>query len=206
MKKLLKLLTQEEIKKQDKDKPAFKKYYMHGNSHFMGLDVHDVGTTDTIWEAGMIFSNEPGIYIPEKGFGIRLENDIIRNLTTGRNTLRWTITKGKCIDSDEIVVWNNLPPTPYANIDQTVCSSSAQMSSSPSNLPLPQPNIHSYYYADWTKNGIGTVATPSAYNTWVHDIPQQIGTYFIFARKAIFDGINLTAPDPIYAREDESLC
>ncbi|NOZ35002.1 MAG: M24 family metallopeptidase [Chlorobi bacterium] len=53
------------------------KYFMHGNSHFMGLDVHDAGTKDTVFKAGMVMSCEPGIYIEEEGFGIRLENDIL---------------------------------------------------------------------------------------------------------------------------------
>lgn len=50
---------------------------MHGTSHFLGLDVHDVGDFNRKLEAGMVFTCEPGIYIPEEGLGIRLENDIL---------------------------------------------------------------------------------------------------------------------------------
>jgi Xaa-Pro aminopeptidase len=73
----LKLLKTADIKKQDKSFPAYKKYFMHGTSHFLGLDVHDVGSRYRTFEEGMVFTCEPGIYIPEEGLGIRLENDIL---------------------------------------------------------------------------------------------------------------------------------
>ncbi|MBL0330961.1 MAG: aminopeptidase P family protein [Bacteroidetes bacterium] len=71
------LITMDDIKKQSPDCPAYKKYFMHGTSHFLGLDVHDVGDFNRKLEAGMVFTCEPGIYIPEENLGIRLENDIL---------------------------------------------------------------------------------------------------------------------------------
>ena len=71
------LLTQKEVKKQDSKWPAYKKYFMHGTSHHLGLDVHDVGITNKKVAAGMVFTVEPGIYLQEEGFGIRLEDDIL---------------------------------------------------------------------------------------------------------------------------------
>lgn len=73
----LKLITMDDIKKQNPEWPAYKKYFMHGTSHFLGLDVHDVGDFNRKLEAGMVFTCEPGIYIPEENLGIRLENDIL---------------------------------------------------------------------------------------------------------------------------------
>jgi Xaa-Pro aminopeptidase len=77
----LKLLNKSEIKKQDKENPLYKKYYMHGTSHFIGLDVHDCGNREVPFAKGMVLSCEPGIYIKEEGFGIRLENDILIDKT-----------------------------------------------------------------------------------------------------------------------------
>jgi Xaa-Pro aminopeptidase len=71
------LITESDIRNQNPAWPAFKKYYMHGTSHFLGLDVHDVGMRYEPMQAGMMFSCEPGIYIPEEGIGIRLENEIL---------------------------------------------------------------------------------------------------------------------------------
>lgn len=71
------LLKAEDVKKQDEKSPLYKKYFMHGTSHFLGLDVHDIGDRYKPMQAGMVFTCEPGIYIPEEGFGIRIENDIL---------------------------------------------------------------------------------------------------------------------------------
>ena len=71
------LLDLEEVNSQDPDKPLYKKYFMHGTSHHMGLDVHDYGQRHRSFEAGMVFTCEPGIYIPAEDIGIRLENDIL---------------------------------------------------------------------------------------------------------------------------------
>ncbi len=71
------LIDSTDIKNQDVNWPAYKKYFMHGTSHFIGLDTHDVGIWNEPIKAGMAFTCEPGIYIPEEGLGIRLEDDLI---------------------------------------------------------------------------------------------------------------------------------
>jgi len=73
----LKLLDRHDVKKQDPKAPLYKKYFMHGTSHFLGLDVHDVGSFDIPIQAGMVFTCEPGIYVLEENIGVRLENDIL---------------------------------------------------------------------------------------------------------------------------------
>ncbi len=71
------LLNKDEVAKQDPDNPLFKKYFMHGTSHFLGIDVHDIGDRYAPMQVGNVFTCEPGIYIPEEKIGIRLENDIL---------------------------------------------------------------------------------------------------------------------------------
>jgi Xaa-Pro aminopeptidase len=73
----LKLIDQTDIKNQSPEWPAYKKYFMHGTSHFLGLDTHDVGLWHEPIQAGMVFTCEPGIYIPEEGIGIRIEDDLV---------------------------------------------------------------------------------------------------------------------------------
>jgi Xaa-Pro aminopeptidase len=71
------LLDKADVKNEDPDWPAYKKYFMHGTSHHMGLDTHDYGLLWEPMQAGNVFTVEPGIYIPEEGFGIRLEDDMV---------------------------------------------------------------------------------------------------------------------------------
>lgn len=73
----LKLITVDEIANQNADTPVYKKYFMHGTAHHLGLDVHDVGLYSRAFEKGMVLTCEPGIYIPEEGIGCRLENDYL---------------------------------------------------------------------------------------------------------------------------------
>ena len=71
------LLTMADIKNQDPNWPALKKYFMHNVSHFLGLDVHDFGYFNMPYAPGMVFTVEPGIYIKEEGLGVRLENNVV---------------------------------------------------------------------------------------------------------------------------------
>jgi Xaa-Pro aminopeptidase len=71
------LLDKADIQNENKDWPAYKKYFMHGTSHNIGLDTHDYGILTEPMQANMVFTVEPGIYIPDEGFGIRLEDDVV---------------------------------------------------------------------------------------------------------------------------------
>ena len=71
------LLDKSDVQNQDPKNPAYKKYFMHGTSHHLGLNTHDYGLLNLPMESQMVFTVEPGIYIPEEGFGIRLEDDVV---------------------------------------------------------------------------------------------------------------------------------
>lgn len=71
------LLDKADVQNENPDWPAYKKYFMHGTSHHIGLDTHDYGLLHEPMEANMVFTVEPGIYLPDEGFGIRLEDDVV---------------------------------------------------------------------------------------------------------------------------------
>lgn len=83
---------------------AYKKYFMHGTSHHLGLDTHDYGLLDEPMETNMVFTVEPGIYIPDEGFGIRLEDDVVVQATGTPVNLMTNIP----IDPDEIEALMNV--------------------------------------------------------------------------------------------------
>ena len=93
----LKLIDKHDIIKQDAKRPAYKKYFMHGTSHYLGLDVHDVGNSKLPIQNGMVFTCEPGIYILEEELGVRIENNI---LVTNNGPL--DLTKNVPIEVEEI--------------------------------------------------------------------------------------------------------
>jgi len=83
------LLDKADVQNEKVDWPAYKKYFMHGTSHHMGLDTHDYGILTEPMQTNMVFTVEPGIYIPEEGFGIRLEDDVvIQDTATPFNLMR----------------------------------------------------------------------------------------------------------------------
>ena len=71
------LIDKADVQNENPDWPAYKKYFMHGTSHHIGLDTHDYGLLHEPMKANMVFTVEPGIYIPAEGFGIRIEDDVV---------------------------------------------------------------------------------------------------------------------------------
>ena len=92
------LLDKTDIKNQDPNWPAYKKYFMHGTSHYIGLDTHDVGPWNEPIQAGMVFTCEPGIYIPEENIGIRIEDDLV----VKENGLPFNLMSNIPIEVDDI--------------------------------------------------------------------------------------------------------
>jgi len=81
------LFTHEDVKKQNPKEPLYRNYFMHGVSHFMGLDTHDVGDRETILQPGMVLTCEPGIYILKEKIGVRIENDLLITETGNRDLM-----------------------------------------------------------------------------------------------------------------------
>lgn len=92
------LIDKADVQNENPDWPAYKKYFMHGTSHHMGLDTHDYGLLHLPMQANMVFTVEPGIYIPEEGFGIRIEDDVVVQ-PTGEP---FNLMKNIPIEADEI--------------------------------------------------------------------------------------------------------
>jgi Xaa-Pro aminopeptidase len=91
------LFSREDVAKQDPDKPLYTRYFMHGASHFLGLDVHDVGSKFEPFRPGMVFTFEPGLYIREEKTGIRIENNYL--ITEGAPV---DLTAGIAVEPEEI--------------------------------------------------------------------------------------------------------
>lgn len=92
------LLDKADVQNENPDWPAYKKYFMHGTSHHLGLDTHDYGLLHQPMEANMVFTVEPGIYIPNEGFGIRLEDDVVIQ----ENGEPFNLMRNIPIEADEI--------------------------------------------------------------------------------------------------------
>jgi len=94
----LKLLDKSDIQSETKENPAYKKYFMHGTSHHMGLDTHDYGLLEDPMEENMVFTVEPGIYLPDENFGVRLEDDVV----VQKNSTPINLMKNIPIEIEEI--------------------------------------------------------------------------------------------------------
>ena len=92
------LIDKIDIKNQDPNWPAYKKFFMHGTSHYIGLDTHDVGSWVNPIEANMVFTVEPGIYIPKENLGIRIEDDVV----VQENGEPFNLMRNIPIEADEI--------------------------------------------------------------------------------------------------------
>lgn len=92
------LLDKADVQNEDPEWPAYKKYFMHGTSHHMGLDTHDYGILTEPMQENMVFTVEPAIYIPKEGFGIRLEDDVVIQKTGSPFNLMRNIP----LEADEI--------------------------------------------------------------------------------------------------------
>ena len=92
------LLDKADVQNEDKNWPAYKKYFMHGTSHHIGLDTHDYGLLHEPMQANNVFTVEPGIYLPKEGFGVRLEDDVVVQEKGAPINLMGNIP----IDADEI--------------------------------------------------------------------------------------------------------
>jgi Xaa-Pro aminopeptidase len=93
------LLNKTDIKNEDKNNPAYRKYLYHGISHHLGIDVHDLGTRTAPIEAGMVFTVEPGIYIKEEGMGVRIENNVWVTKTGNQDLFKNIPVKAEEIES-----------------------------------------------------------------------------------------------------------
>ncbi|MCL5127437.1 aminopeptidase P family protein [Algibacter sp. L4_22] len=92
------LLNKADVQNEDSEWPAYKKYFMHGTSHHMGLDTHDYGILTEPMQENMVFTVEPAIYIPKEGFGIRLEDDVVIQKTGAP----FNLMKNIPLEADEI--------------------------------------------------------------------------------------------------------
>jgi Xaa-Pro aminopeptidase len=92
------LLDKADVQNENPEWPAYKKYFMHGTSHHMGLDTHDYGILTEPMQENMVFTVEPAIYIPKEGFGIRLEDDVVIQKTGSP----FNLMKNIPLEADEI--------------------------------------------------------------------------------------------------------